>query len=285
MPADDAAARYLELLRRCLTREIFLDEEVANVVWWPDRIPLGDPDDLWDALGETNGWRLVRPSGDARKRAMGRDLPPNAETMIGMARMRNVEELATRVLAEGVPGDFVEAGVWRGGTVILLRAVLAAYGVTDRLVWACDSFAGLPEPDLERYPQDRSLQIEAEGPVGIVKNLLIVPREQVEANLSRYGMLDDQVRFVEGWFSESLPDAPIGPISLLRVDGDLYQSTMDALEALEARVSPGGYVIIDDYHSIEACRQAVEDYRSAHGIDDEIQRVDWTGVWWQKSAR
>jgi O-methyltransferase len=110
-----------------------------------------------------------------------------------------------------------------------------------------------------------------------------VGREDVEANLARYGLLDEQVRLLPGWFEDTLPTAPIEQLALLRIDGDLYQSTMDALVALEPRVSPGGFVIIDDYHGWTPCRQAVDDYRAAHGISAPMTTVDWTAIWWRNA--
>jgi len=108
--------------------------------------------------------------------------------------------------------------------------------------------------------------------------------DAVRANFARYGLLDDRVRLLEGWFSDTLPDAPIDALSVLRLDGDLYESTMDALEHLEPRVSPGGFVIVDDHGGWEPCRAAVADYRGRHGITAPIHEVDWTGAWWRKGA-
>ena len=197
--------------------------------------------------------------------------------MVGLARLANVLDCTAAALAEGVVGDLVETGVWRGGTAIYLRAILAALGGDadhDRTVWACDSFEGLPEATLEvdepmrfhTYPQ------------------LAVGLDAVRANFERYGLLDERVRFVEGWFCDTLPKvaAEIDSIAVLRLDGDMYESTIDALVALEPLVSPGGFVIVDDYAGIDACRQAVTDYRAERAIDAEIQAVDWTAVWWRK---
>ena len=84
------------------------------------------------------------------------------------------------------------------------------------------------------------------------------------------------------WFKDTLPDAPIDRIAVLRLDGDLYESTIQALDALYPRLSPGGFCIIDDYHAIKACRQAVTDYRAKHGLSAEIVDIDQTGVLWRK---
>ncbi|MDH3707751.1 MAG: TylF/MycF family methyltransferase [Acidimicrobiia bacterium] len=265
------AARYIDLLMRCLTRELFLDQEVRDVDL--DRWP-GDRDELLAAL-RPNGWRVVEHAADPDIRAVGHDWPPTAETMVGRARLHNVAECAQRVLVDGVPGDFVETGVWRGGVCILLRGILAAHEVTDRTVWVADSFEGIPEPDGDRYPADEGIDFS-----GIPA--LAVPADQVRANFERYGLLDDQVRFLEGWFEHTLPEAPIDQIALLRLDGDLYQSTMDALGALYPKVATGGYVIVDDYLAWEGCRQAVDYYRAQHGIDDQIIEIDWAGVYWRR---
>ena len=270
---EPAAQAYLDLLRRCLTRELFLDQE-----WWD--VDLRDWPGGKDAVVPTlreHGWRVVR-RGDPSSRDEGRDWPPTAETMIGTKRLDNVVSSCVQALLDDVPGDFIETGVWRGGTTILMRAVLEAYGDRTRSVWVADSFEGLPVPDAERYPADAGLDWSH---VEVLK----VGADAVRANFERYGLLDDRVRFLEGWFCDTLPDAPIEAISVLRLDGDLYESTMDALVALEPKVSPGGFVLVDDYGGWVPCREAVEDYRAEQGITDPIVEVDWTGVWWRKSAR
>jgi O-methyltransferase len=108
----------------------------------------------------------------------------------------------------------------------------------------------------------------------------------VRANFQRYQLLDDRVRFLPGWFKDTLHDAPFDSIAVLRLDGDLYESTIQALDALYPRLSPGGYCIIDDYHDdyhhMTACKQAVTDYRAAHGIFAEIVEIDGSGVLWRK---
>lgn len=278
-PVPELAARYLDLLARALTRDLFLDEEVRNVdLREAAGSGFGDqePEALRSLLRE-RGWRLVRPGADRATRAVGSDWPPHAETMVGLARLENVLACASTALAEGVPGDFVETGVWRGGTSIYLRAILAALGGpadAERRVWACDSFEGLPEATLEidepmrfhTYPQ------------------LAVGIDAVKANFARYGLLDERVELVPGWFCDTLPGLPVQQIALLRLDGDMYESTMDALVALEPKVAAGGFVLVDDYGGIEACAAAVTDYRAERGITAPIHEVDWTAVWWRKAG-
>ena len=209
------------------------------------------------------------------QREFGVDWPGHAETMVGLRRLDNVEHCVHNVIRDNVPGDLVEAGVWRGGTAIFMRAVLAAYDEPVRRVWVADSFEGLPRPNADNFPADAGLDytIHPELAVGV---------EQVRANFAKYGLLDDRVRFLPGWFKDTLPSAPIERLAVMRLDGDLYESTMDALEALYPRLSVGGYCIIDDYGALEACRRAVDDYRTANRITEEIRPVDWTGAYWQR---
>lgn len=197
-----------------------------------------------------------------------------AHTMIGRQRLDNLQRCIEDVLRDGIAGDLIETGVWRGGACILMRAVLAAHGVRDRRVFVADSFRGLPPPDAEKFPKDS-------GDRHHEQHFLEVSREMVERNFQRYGLLDEQVVFLEGWFKDTLPNVASDRFAVIRLDGDMYQSTIEALTHLYPKLSPGGYCIIDDYQ-IPNCRAAVADYRSEHGITDEIQPIDGSGVFWRK---
>jgi hypothetical protein len=201
--------------------------------------------------------------------------PTRAHTMIGLARLHNIQVLVEDTIARQVPGDLIEAGAWRGGATIFMRAVLKANGVTDRLVWVADSFEGLPPPDPEKYPVDARLDLS-----GVDE--LAVSLEEVQRNFERYGLLDDQVRFLKGWFKDTLPSARIDKLAIVRIDADLYESTMDALVHLYPKIPLGGYVIIDDYGILFPCQKAVKDYRTEHGITEKIERIDFTGIYWKK---
>jgi len=213
---------------------------------------------------------------DPRLREYGWDWPSSAHSMIGRKRMENVRMLVELVLFESVPGDLIETGVWRGGACIYMRAILEAYGVKDRRVWAADSFAGLPPPNTAAYPADA-------GDVFHTYTDLAVSIEEVKRNFDRYHLLDRQVEFLKGWFRDTLPAAPIDNLAILRMDGDMYESTMDALVNLYDKLSLRGYVIVDDYRVVEGCRKAVDDFRSMHGILDPIVEIDGVGVYWRKS--
>jgi O-methyltransferase len=212
----------------------------------------------------------VLPAG----RAGGFDAPLLAQTMVGLKRLDNLQHCVETVLAEGVPGDFIETGVWRGGSCIFMRAILKAHDVTDRRVWVADSFAGLPRPDPKKYPADA-------GDSHHKRSMLAVSLETVRGNFERYGLLDDQVRFLIGWFKDTLPTAPIEKIAVARLDGDIYESTMDGLKNLYPKLQRGGFIIIDDYGLVN-CGKAVRDYRNQHGITEPIEAIDVVGAFWRR---
>ena len=185
---------------------------------------------------------------------------------IGVKRLANLRTVAERVIQNQIPGDFIETGVWRGGACILMRAILNAYHVTDRRVWVADSFAGVPAPD-SRYPAD------AESDYHTFSDLAI-PLETVRCNFEKYGLLDEQVVFLKGWFRDTLASAPIERLAVLRLDGDLYESTTVALTALYDKVSAGGYVIVDDYHVVPGCKKAINDFLESRQLSPDIREID-----------
>lgn len=208
----------------------------------------------------------------------GRRRPPQALTMIGYPRLWNLESALRDLHARDIPGDVLEAGVWKGGACLYMKAVLRVLGDTTRTLWLADSFhGGFPEPDRDRYPADAPITIHRtwRGQT---------ERGYVETMFRGYGLMDDRVKFLEGWFEETLPRAPIERLALLRCDGDMYSSTRQTLECLYDKVSVGGYVIMDDYGCIEQSRQATDDFRRARGIVTPMQTIDWAGAYWIKEA-
>jgi Macrocin-O-methyltransferase (TylF) len=252
MTTEELGEIYLELLRNCLTGLVY-----------------DDPPLEWSGVG-------LRPF-DREARETGVDWPARAHSMIGAKRMLQLQRAVERVLDDDIAGDFIETGVWRGGACILMRAVLKVRGVTDRRVWVADSFRGLPPPRPDRYPVDRGDHLHT-------IRALAVSLEAVRGNFARYGMLDEQVVFLEGWFRDTLPAAPIDRLAILRLDGDMYESTMDALASLYDKVSPGGFVIVDDYGAYPRCRAAIEDFRSDRKIKEPMHDIDGSGVYWQRAG-
>ncbi|GHH88750.1 methyltransferase MtfB [Streptomyces sulfonofaciens] len=241
---------YLDLMKRVLANTIYEDPPIP-ATW----APAADYDEL--------------------NRNLGVDWPSVAHTMIGMRRLDNIEYCVRTALEEGVAGDFIETGVWRGGSCIFMRAVLKAYGVTDRSVWVADSFQGMPPAHSAEHAGDRDLAADEHNA------LIAVDIATVRRNFERYGLLDEQVKFLPGWFRDTLPTAPVERLAVLRLDSDLYESTMDTLVHLYPRLSPGGFVIIDDYH-IPVCAEAVHDWRTAKGVTEPIEDIDGLGAFWRK---
>lgn len=242
----DIEIRYVDLLKSILINTIY--EDVPNDPWSDKQFNIN-------------------------MRIAGRDWPSKAFTMIGGLRMENVKQLAIEVIKNDVPGDFIETGVWRGGACIFMRGILEAFRVRDRKVFVADSFEGLPPPD-ESYVQDL-------GDEHHTFPELAVSLEQVKDNFSRFGLLDDQVYFLKGWFKDTLPDAPIDKLAILRLDGDMYESTMTALDSLYHKVQKGGFVIVDDYGAVPACKAAIHDFRAKANVEDPIVDIDGLGVYWR----
>lgn len=261
--ADDRTTNQADCIHRI--RDMYLDlliKCVSNTIY-------GDA--AMDAAGLQHAY-----SPEARR--LGADWPTKAHTMIGLLRLQNLKEMTELVLQEGVPGDFIETGVWRGGACILMRAILAVHGITNRTVYVADSFCGLPPPTPELYPADA-------GSVFHTYNPLQVSRAEVEEAFKLYDLLDERVAFVEGWFKDTLSKIPTNQFALIRLDGDMYESTIQSLEALYPKLSRGGIIIVDDYGAIKSCSQAVDDFRSAARIDAPITAIDSTiesGIWWRK---
>jgi O-methyltransferase len=192
----------------------------------------------FDLLREDGAELVTSSAPGPHLQEVGAGWPLTGMTMLGAVRLAQLRDAVETVLREGVEGDLIETGVWRGGATILMRGVLHAHGVTDRRVWVADSFQGLPRPD--------------------------------------------QVRFVPGWFRDTLPPLAGHRWAIVRLDGDMYESTVQGLEHLYPGLSPGGFLIVDDYGAVPACRQAVEDFRSTNGITETLHEVDWTAVYWRK---
>lgn len=261
---------YLDLLERVLTRTGFPSYAMVRGDGWRERLfsPVG-------ALLARADLELVRRV-DPQLREFGRDVPADAETMVGLRRLRDLRACITTILDDSIPGDLIETGVWRGGACIFMRGVLKAFDCSNRTVWVADSFAGMPQTDPEAYP------VDAADKIGQWRRVA-VSIEEVRANFERFDLLDDQVRFLKGWFKDTLPSAPIKKLALLRLDGDLYSSTMDVLTELYDRVSVGGYIVVDDY-SLTTCRAAVDDFRQQRGITDEVIDIDGAAVRWRRSC-
>ena len=271
---------YLQLLKKSLLGELYWENEM-RLLYLRDCLEGRDsysPNTLL-RIDEHRRTLCERYRQLSRTGRFLDDLVENAgykHTMIGRLRLENVADCLEAIRSTGVPGDLMECGVWRGGTAVFMRGFLHAWGITDRNVWVADSFAGPPPPSL---PQDEGDDLSAAR-----YPMLAIPLETVRDVFARYDLLDEHVRFLPGWFRDTLPRVAVDRLALLRIDADLYESTKEALSALYPKISEGGFVIVDDYGCIPACRQAVDEYRQREGITAPLQWSDWTGVFWQKAS-
>ena len=277
----DSTRLYLDLLKRSLTGALAEDNDsiLGGVRTAGSTSLKRRAANMAGQLAARFNFEIVyKKPYDPSQREVGRDWPSRAESMIGLRRMDNIQHCVQTVLDDDVPGDLIEAGVWRGGACIFMKANLIARGDTGRTVWVADSFQGLPPPNASLYPADSGDDLHTRAGLG-------VGADQVRHNFERYGVLDDKVEFLVGWFKDTLPSAPIEALSVMRLDGDMYESTWQAIEALYPKLSAGGFCIIDDFGSHQSqAGQAVLDYRKANGIDEEIVDIDGFGAFWRRKG-
>jgi len=191
-------------------------------------------------------------------------------TLVGPERVENLYKLACRIEKERIPGDFVECGVYHGGTAGVM-AFWAARSTISRVVWLFDSFEGMPNTTLE----DGEAASEYVGDV-------VGSIEKVNTVLKRVGANMNQVHIVKGWFKDTFISVDIPKIALMNIDADWYESVKLCLEKFYDFVVPGGIVSIDDYGHWPGCKQAVDEFFTSRGLSYELHPVDYTARWFQK---
>lgn len=284
--------KYLDLLKSSLANELYIENE-ARFLYIFSMLTLGQKVEerivrdigrelpewvkhLQEARQNGNIWWKMNFNGPNGPVPLNlRNVCEFSHTMIGRRRLDNITECLDLIRQENISGDLAETGVWRGGATILMRGYLEAWNIKDRKVWVADSFEGMPVPSA---PEDHGHDFSSTN-----VPILAISLAEVQENFRRYKLLDDQVQFLKGWFSDTLRTAPIDRLALLRLDGDLYESTMDSLLALYDKVSSGGFIIVDDFNDFEPCRRAITEFRQQRGIIDPLVKIDWTGVYWRKS--
>jgi hypothetical protein len=194
-------------------------------------------------------------------------------TLLTRSQLDLVEQAVLDVEARGVPGDFIEAGVWRGGVIILMRALLNAHAISGRRVFAADSFAGIPKNVRARN-----------DPVDLWSDRWVASLAEVQQNIARFGLLDDRIAFVEGFFADTLKTLAGERFALIRLDSDSYDSVEESLVHLYPLLSYGGVIIIDDWHLV-GCKAAVLNYRSRHNIGEEIKVQKGNAYWVKRDSQ
>lgn len=276
--ADAPSRLYLQLMKGCLTRSVFGERYRAlkqPVVVGRRSRPIWGLHKIASAVLKKWNLEIVeKVDFNPANCEEGGAWPAEAETMVGLKRLDNIESCIRQILDDDIPGGIIETGVWRGGAAIYMLAVLRACGDESRHVWLADSFEGLPKPDPANAADAGDIHWK-------LNHILAVSLDEVKANIAKYGLLHDRVHFLKGWFRDTLPAAPIGQLALMRLDGDMYGSTMDALRNLYPKLERGGFCIIDDY-ALGGCRAAVDEYRGQNAIDEELVRIDHSAVFWRK---
>lgn len=249
--AEQMRVAYLELLKLCLC-------DLATT----STVSVGKREDGGVASRELTG-------EERRLRAAGMDWPLQGLTMVGLNRLDDLQACVEAVVRDGVEGDLIEAGAWRGGASILMRATLDSLGAHERTLWVADSFQGFPPPDTQEHLNE--------------VDFLAVSLEEVQANFARFG-LDRGVRFVPGFFEETLPGLSAHRWAIARLDGDTYEATRLTLQCLYPGLAVGGHLIVDDYVIMPECRRAVDEYRRLHVVTEPLEEVDWTCVRWRRES-
>jgi hypothetical protein len=255
---DELRAAYLDLLKLTLC-------DLANA----------RTESVMLTINHTGMFSKQSTAEELGHRATGMHWSLHGLTMVGLTRLDDLQQCVESIVRDSVEGDLIEAGVWRGGASILMRATLDSLG-EDRTLWLADSFEGFPEPDEEAFPADQERDLSR-------FDFLSAPVDEVRGNFARLG-LEHGLKFVPGFFDETMPSLRGGKWSLIRLDSDTYESTRIALDSLYPGLAVGGHLIVDDYHMLPECSRAVDDYRSEHGIEEPLESVDWNSVRWRRET-
>lgn len=238
-----ARTAYIDLIKRSITNYLYLGDDQAF-----DAFQCVRHYDL-----NTSNWTVDRRSQPL--------------TLLTKGQLDLIEQAVFTVTQRKVPGDFLEAGIWRGGVVVFLRALLTAYELGDRTVVGADSFAGIPMNERARN-----------DPVDGWTDRWVASLDGVRAAIARFGLLDDRIELLPGFFSDTLGSLRGRTFALVRLDSDSYDSVETSLEYLYPLIPRGGIVIIDDWH-LAGCQMAVQDYRTQCGITDPLEVRDGNAFW------
>lgn len=251
MNIDNSTAErnaYLDLIKRVITNYAYLGGDNTFAEFTPIR----------QYNLEAQKWLI-----DPQSRPM---------TLLSIGQLEMIQDAVIDIERRNIRGDFIEAGIWRGGAIIFMRALLKAYDIGQRQIIAADSFEGIPQNVTFKH-----------DPVDAWQDRWAASLEEVKGNIERLGLLDDRIEFLPGYFADSLGAMAKREFALIRLDSDSYDSVMTSLEHLYPRLSPGGIIIIDDWHLV-GCRFAVDAYRKQHDITEEVVARDGNAYWIKREA-
>ena len=205
--------------------------------------------------------------------------------MAGYKRLSNAYELALLAEKKGLQGAFVECGVWKGGSIGIM-AYIADRAKSNRKIWLFDSFEGLPEPTKEDGQGAKIYSGEKDSGKLVSIEKCVGPLEDVKKLFfSVLKLHSENIYIGKGWFQDTLSrkKVDVGPIAILRLDADWYESTKCVLDNLYDNVVQRGYVIVDDYGHWEGCKKAVDEFFAKRNLKVELRQIDYTGFYFIKS--
>jgi hypothetical protein len=228
---DSQRCAYLDLLKACLTAS-----HLPSRTFCAPR-----------TIGERIRCAIRRPGETGRALAQDHDIRALRYTDTGRPQLDHLQMCVETIVRDRIAGDIVETGVSRGGTLMLMLAVLHQLHVSDRRIWACDVFNGASADTVM----------------------------DIQSAIDRFDLRRDvPVTFVEGAWDAPVRTIPIESIALLRLDTATCEQTLHVLESLYARMAEGGIVIASRFGVSEACRRAVTDFRASRGITEPLQSCD-----------
>jgi hypothetical protein len=201
-------------------------------------------------------------------------------TMTSPERLFSLIQAVRHVCAAKIPGDVVECGVWRGGSMMAVARTLVECGERTRPLHLFDTFEGMSSPgekDVDIDGQEAGALLRSQRKEDPDSVWCYAPLEEVRARLADTGYDMSHVRFIKGKVEDTIPAHAPERITILRLDTDWYESTRHELEHLYPRLSPGGVLIVDDYGHWSGCRQAVDEYFAARNLKVLLNRIDYSG--------
>jgi O-methyltransferase len=209
-------------------------------------------------------------------------------TMVGYDGLAILAEQVRHCEENNIPGDYVELGTWQGGCLGIMALSNLTWGRERRTIHGFDSFEGIPLPrrDKDDMQWAAIMNIKEDDCDGRLENCncLVGARAALDELITKIAYPVDHVRVHQGWFQNTVPLATdIEKIAILRIDGDLYESYMVALDHLYDRVQPGGFVIFDDW-GIEGCRNAVNEFFAKRNLRPFLSYVDYGVRYFQKPS-
>lgn len=236
-------------------------------------------------LADRLGYKIFKKANDPEEFLTGEFAEIYAEcrsyTMTSPERMYSLYQAVEYVLRNHLPGDFVECGVWRGRSSMLIAHMLQRRNIRDRRLFMYDTFEGMSAPtadDKDFAGRQADSLLKANETNKETSVWCLADLKDVKNNMSKTGLPDDQIIYVQGKVEDTLPATmPEAEIALLRLDTDWYASTLQELIHLYPKLVTNGVLIIDDYGHWQGCRKAVDEYFQQNDISLLLQRIDYTG--------